>query len=39
MILIEELSNDIGLKSLILEGPSTLGIRVIKDPFILCRQT
>jgi len=38
MILKEELSSEIGLKSFILVGPSIFGTRVIKEPFMLLRQ-
>jgi hypothetical protein len=37
--LTEELSKEISLKSLILRGLSTLGMRVMKDPLILLIQT
>ena len=38
MILTEELSSEISLKSFILVGPSIFGTRVIKEPFMLLRQ-
>jgi hypothetical protein len=36
--LTEEFSKEIGLKSLILRGLSTLGMRVMQDPLILLIQ-
>jgi hypothetical protein len=39
MILIEVLSNEMGLKSDTFERASTFGTRVICDPFILSKQT
>jgi hypothetical protein len=35
----EEFRREIGLKSLTLMGPSILGIKVMKEPLILCKQT
>jgi len=39
MIFTEELSREMGLYSLILVGPSIFGMRVIKEPLMLWRQT
>jgi len=38
MILIEEFNKEIGLKSLIVVAPSTFGISVMKESFMLLRQ-
>ena len=39
MIFTEELSREMGLYSLILVGPSTFGMRIIKEALMLWRQT
>jgi hypothetical protein len=39
IILTDIFSSDIGLKSETLVGPSILGIRVIYEPLMLCKQT
>jgi hypothetical protein len=37
-IFMEVFSREIGLKSEALEAPSTLSMRAMRDPLILCRQ-